>query len=342
MEFRPRLQSVNVFIILKNDIAQECRLKFDDDYLQITIDNEEEIIELDNSFLVSAVSSLVAKRNFISFRSMLQRGTMRRFKAELLSSKLSNLKVKLNECKLIKEVPYRFFCKKCFKTLGECNFKRILPLPMHSEHNDWYCHASEDTHINLNPSTTDFFYTKTFFHVNSSSFKGTIKGNKILYCNNCDEWLGDYVNRETSKLWFSTLNIINEDNVIPSDSLSDCFAIIKECFAELPLTSLKISLNWQKDDSTVDYLLLWVLEKNLSVHIVGEGKKNVCKVLYRFDDELQDDWVHDSINQNVAVSKPMFLAIGEHLRKMGEYIPTEFNISNGFYVSYLSLYDYLK
>lgn len=348
VEVRPRLQSVNVVISLKQKL-DNIKIHLNEDSFKLVVADASTTVSCKNLKIVKdSLNSLNITNSSVSFRF----GTVNdvddwgSVKLELL--KIANEKRKDNESEAIfvdSTTSYKIQCNNCMNNLMEdVKFSRILPLPSdNAEPSDWFCHTN--INYNLNPRKNDFFYGNCYCHL-QNNLKSIKFENDVLICNGCLSYLGISKNAETCKLWFNTVRFVSDTNVIHNtEPLKDMFISLKEVLSTTFYNTVKILLSCRKTlNKQFDYIFLWILEKELTVQIWDPTVNNcrVAKVLFKNECEGNEKvkiWKNDVNIISLDISEQMFVEILKHLFKYNKIFPNEFSESNGFYISYLMLYD---
>jgi hypothetical protein len=354
LEIRPRLRSVNVLISLVSSV-ENVKISLNSDSFQIIVGEHTCNVCCKNLKIVSdSLSSLSVTESYVSFRfatdnSLDDWGS---FKTELLRTSESVSFALSKSTFLLKSQLYTIQCKNCSQDLSESlRFGRVLPLPSeHSEPGDWFCHGHGSNSVALlDPKESDIFYTSCYCHLNKRSTRNVLESDKLIVCKRCLSWLGVAKNPETAKFWFNTVAFKDESKVHTSCALRDALDTVHETLCGVLFTTAKIILCCQSSKSQTDYILLWILEKQLNVQIYNSDSEGVvedckvAKVLFKYESgggEIVKKWLEDSSVASVDVSKPMTVEILKHLYKFNKIFPREFSESNNFYISYLMMYEH--
>lgn len=357
MEIRPRLQSCNVYFILKPGLNDQLRISLKSNEIHIVSNGEVQIIPVKRfNILVNSLSCLQVSGSFLSFRFQTQNltKTTGRFTTELvmyeLEDSFSSLGISNNNTKIVKDLGYILKCGNCKNNLSDTiNFNRVLPLPSeNAEPQDWFCHKSEELcKFSFNPNENDCFYSNCYIRLNHNIFNNVkLTQNDIIVCKRCLSWLGLKINTETFQVWFNTVILESDQCCIYSNALSDFILSVRTDIKELVFGPCKVLFECRNLNCT-DFLCVWVLEKSLEVIIKGQnfksdksGSQKVAKVLFYFcseKDSIIGDWLDDSNVSNVKISKQMMVKGLNHLFEMSKLVPSCFRMSNNFYVSYIVL-----
>lgn len=354
MEIRPRLQSCNVFFILKPETKNRILVRLKENEIVISSTDNEDKIKISNfRILINSLSCLQASSSYLSFRFQTQnpQKSQGQFKSELLVYNLQMYdSIKNNNIQINNDDDYIIKCANCKNTLSETlKFNRILPLPSENlDTQDWFCHRSDATNnIKLTPGLTDCFYSNCYIHLNSDNFKNyQLVSNSILICKRCFSWLGLSLTSGAFQLWFNTIVLESSSICLYSNPLFDFKSTVRLEFKEAMFSPCKVLFECRNTART-EYLCIWILEKNLELFMKGGKWENstndvkiVAKVLFYFSSEVDktiNEWLNDNFVSNIKISKPMMLKGLNHLYDMCKLIPNCFRTSNNFYVSYIIL-----
>lgn len=330
----------------------------------------------------NSMSCLKIDKNTISFRILTEPKNGGNFYKELLSANTEQTPMKTSELKVnVKaDKELKIICSNCSNIVSDnvVKFDRILELPSTNlDMSEWFCHGHGHGHSNenhsqtdltLKPSKFDFLYRLTFFVINNSILsEKTNKFNSkrnVYHCNRCLAWLGLKNKDNTVKLFHSEVKTIQnntETSVFmhknPSDNqrIDDFVYTIEQMTKEFNLglqytVMCKILLECTVSASKKQYLLIWVMDKELQVlrntggHIENDKVKLqsnfLTKILYKVESSLNDDveaWFSDPGVVSTEISKNMLCTGLEHLQKMSLNMPESFRSTNGYFVSYLKV-----
>lgn len=341
MEIRPRLQSVNVFIIFNIDNVREnndIEINLNLNSFEIILGLHKEIVKSDELFHIvpNSLSCLLINSNFLSFRFSTEniQQNLGTSKFEILENIQFNLNNNQND-RIHKNIPYNIHCANCNQEFcKQILFERVLPLPENLDTNDWFCHGHNNAIENLIPKTNEIFHTHCYVQVNEGLLKGLIIKGLNLVCKRCLAWIG-IILMNTHKVWFNTVTFNDNNHNFTSCAVNDAFKTVRQILNNSLLGSIKIILTCQTSPTQKEFVLLWILEKSLKVRF-DSNIVDVSKVLFKFS--KSNDWRNDMNISIVDISKPMMIQLLKHLYEMNRYIPKDFSISNDFYVSYLMMY----
>lgn len=345
MEIRPRLQSVNVYIVLK-EISPDLKIVLNNNDFDIIAG--EKIYKIpceDVNIVPESLNSLEIKGLHVSFRFQTNNNFASRFKFEFLQPVPLEKYVNKNINWLKKNTVYSLFCANCSqKFCTDVSFQRVLPLPSENlDLSNWFCHGhSVDANTNLNPKANDLFYTETYVHLSDSVINDKIiKSNKIIVCKRCLFWLGLKMSDSVLKIWYNTVGFKSGVETYNSSPLNDINLVVNEILRSSFLNMAKIIFHCQVSNNVKNFILLWIIEKKLNI-VADEKHCDVAKVLFRFEEQENAtiaEWEKESVTSVVGISKCMMVDLLKHLYKINRIFPKGFNVTNGFFVSYLFLYD---
>lgn len=347
LETRPLLKSINFFIILNHELQNVC-VVLQNNMVQVKLnDNIHEINLEDIEIVQDSLTNLQYSKDYLVFRVTTncksQRGT---FRTELIDANYEKLET--FSCNNLKVQPYSISCIKCNQVfIGMTEFERILPLPSeHSEPSEWFCHKhADDKTDNLSPKLNDIFYSNCFMHLHSQLLQGIETHGSVFNCKNCSSWLGLTLSDGNYKLWFNSVVLKSNSDVLKSDALQDVFVTLRELQSNDFITSNKYLLSCQISEKETHFLKLWIIEKSLTIFLYKsslkkehKASKTLFKVYLEKTKEVQE-WQRDVQVINQSISKNMMDNVIQHLYEMKKLIPCTFSESNNFSVSYLLMYD---
>lgn len=325
----------------------------------------------------NSMSCLKIDKNTVSFRILTEPKNGGNFYKELLSPKIvPNSSKTSNSLKInIKEnTEVKITCANCSNMISNelIKFDRVLELPSENlDMSEWFCHGhcngNSSQEIVLKPNKNDFLYRLTSFIVNLDHLSGkTNKFNskrEVYHCNRCLAWLG-IKNKGTVKLYNSELifqladdNIralthnVSVKNIATDDFIYTIESMIKEFDLGFQYTVMcKILLECNISASKKQYLLIWVMDKELKVlrnkgkYILNEKielqSSLLTKILYKVEFSLNNEvesWLSDPSVVSTDISKNMFNFGVEQLKEMSLKVPESFRNANGFFVTYLKV-----
>lgn len=343
MEIRPRLQSVNIYIALKehpSDVQINLNRKGFDIILNGIVHS---IFCADLDIMSQSLSLLHIDETHISFRVQINCR-----KVELLRPLLDVENFSKNKRRFNKNAEYTISCANCsFVFCDNVIFERVLPLPTENlDINNWFCHDGVNNFaIDLNPSGTDLFYAQNYVHLDQHLLNNVLKSDKVIVCKRCLLWLGLKINKSTLKIWFNTAFIRSSGLLCKTSALEDVYETVGEILNASFSNTAKIILPCRVSNAAVNYILLWVVEKKLNIlaQVATEMKSfHAAKVLFKFEDAETDtvvQWKKDTGTVLVEISKAMMVEFLKRLHRKNKLFPKQYSITNGFLVSYLSLYE---
>lgn len=350
MEIRPRLQSVNVYVLLKQ---KTCDFNVTLNHNSISIAIEEisyHIPCMTLNILPESLSSVQISENHLSFRfqtSNNPKDYTGRFKVEFLQPPQTQTYVTKSNKYLKKSTTYSLCCTNCSQPFCKStSFQRVLPLPSENlDLSNWFCHGhSVNSNTSLNPNVNDVFYTETYVHL-ACSLLENVRCENVIVCKRCLIWLGLKINDLVARVWFNTVSFKSESETVKTSPLTDINIVTSEILSNSFLNTAKIVFHCQVTNTAKNYILLWVVEKQLNIIAdVSKGFSNcdVAKVLFKFEETestIVSEWQNETITSVVSISKSMMIDLLKHLYRMNKFFPKEFSVTNGFFVSYLCLYD---
>ncbi|CAH2229721.1 jg27933 [Pararge aegeria aegeria] len=323
----------------------------------------------------NSMSCLKIEKNTVSFRILTEPKNGGNFYSEIISTSSISKEIKVDklEVNFNAKEDMKIVCGNCSNVLshGSLKFDRILELPTANlDMSEWFCHGhshgSSTSHDDvLKPNNLDFLYRLTFFVVNNTILSE--KANKfnskrtIYHCNRCLAWLG-VKNKDTVKFYNNDVKIHHNSNikhifthkkptqdVTIDDFIYTVESLTREFNLGLQYTMMcKIVLECTMSASTKQYLLIWVMDKELQVLRNDENSIKpdrvmlkssfLTKILYKIELELNDEvetWLADPSAVSTDISKSMFSHGLNHLEQMSLKVPESFRYTNGYTVSYL-------
>ncbi|XP_045457459.1 uncharacterized protein LOC123667644 [Melitaea cinxia] len=326
----------------------------------------------------NSMSCLKIEKNTISFRILTEPKNGGNFYAEYISiEEHKEIKVEKMNVNLKTESEVKFLCANCSNVISDnfVKFDRILELPStNMDMSEWFCHGHGHGHDPghghpsqdmLKPKKLDFLHRLTFFVVNNNILSEKVnKFNSkrtVYHCNRCLAWLG-LKSKDTVKLYnddikihdnntdkhvFSHKNSIN--NISTDDFIYTIECMTREFNLGLQYTMMcKIVLECTMSATTKQYLLIWVMDRELQVlrNVENENQNDkvtlqssfLTKILYKIETEMTDEvesWLSDPTVVSTDISKSMFCQGISHLELMSLKIPESFRYTNGYCISYL-------
>jgi len=351
IELRPKLKSANVFVTLAEDSFSDKKVVLNENNFKVVLNGDESFSVSFTGFkgIPDTLALLNQTAKSICFRFFTSSNGIG-FKSEILQNK--TLPNKYENIELLKkDVEYVIECGNCKRSLVRdgVRFQRILPLPENTESNDWFCHGhglDESLSDLMEPKQKDLFYTHCFFLINKDLVCNVGQKNDVLVCKFCFNWLGRVSGKKSRKFWFNTVNFTNQSVTVKTEGLSDVFRTLRSMLDTCLFGGLKTILHYKTCGGQNNYLLLWILEKQLEVvlNTLKENRKlDVAKTFFKFvsddNDEVVRKWKTDNNIDVVDVSKSMMTDVLKHLYENHRVLSNEFATSNEFLVSYLFMYD---
>lgn len=356
VEMRPRIRSCSFFV---KPINNPTSVNILDSHTVIINDGGQDVrIIVKNIKLTSDSVAIISTSNEclhfqVRFNPEVVYGS---YHCEVLvpdcQTKENNLLSRMYEPGVKGKTLLKICCRLCLSSLhpGEIFFERVLPLPS-SDCSDFFCHKDKELAINLKPNKGDLLYKNFYFTIDSQNLLKS-QNEKIIFCNNCSSWLGTKSNLSAT-LWNSTVTFIieadhNSNNNVLTQARQDFLSLTKSLISQYPGVTCRIILYCRIDDTTVQYLLLWILEKSLDL-LVNDGISDandsitlkeiqVAKVLYVYENNLSEtvkEWKKDSRIIEEQISKQMMSEGLCTLKDMSNMIPEDFRVTEIYNVSYI-------
>ncbi|KAF5287298.1 hypothetical protein FQR65_LT02171 [Abscondita terminalis] len=280
MEIRPRIQSVNVYIILNQPSPVNVQLNSDSFDIQIG-ETKEKVDCEDFRINPQSLTCFLNTDKEVTFRFATENIQQKLGSAccELLVADMQSCSIATPKTKtfLANNTEYTISCSNCFEVLcSNVSFKRVLPLPDNSNPSEWFCHAQKD--FVMKPKEDEVFFSECFAYFHPNILLGLVSNNSVLKCLKCNSWIGT-VNNDGHKIWFSAIVFDCKGVKHVSNPLSDCLKMVLNEGGTL-LRSTRLVLKCS--DNQV--LLLWILERKLKVHFItadSNFKEDVAKVLFK-------------------------------------------------------------
>jgi hypothetical protein len=169
-------------------------------------------------------------------------------------------------------------------------------------------------------------------------------------------WLGTRISSTAVKLWNCTTAY---EGSINSTALEDFIYTVRRAFKDSFGMTCRLVLETRSSEQQSQYLLLWVMDKNLDLLVSVEddlscmkekaGKiildcklqvKKTMKLLYMYHKDCNSvvkTWQDEYNVQCLEVAKQMFTEGLEYLIKGTQFIPIPYKLTNSFFVTYLGL-----
>lgn len=374
VEYRQRLRSANIFISFMEIINEDVNLmkiEIIDDKLFVQNQKETFYIVFENNieFVNNSITNLKIEDRFLSFRVQCNGDFIDMNNFQIDSSGKFEINIEPN-------FDYNLTCAHCKVNFSPLlNFKRILELPSENlDMNEWFCHkhcaADEETVIDdvcsiglknynkFDPKVTDLFYGQYFMLLNKENLINLEKEKEILKCLNCLKIVGEVTSNSSVKLWNENLHFVGIDKkskyFFKGNSLLQNFDfILRKYLSDLEFgmpTIFNILLTTKNYENSTEFLMLQVIDKNLSIFKKNHSVKNVIslknynaiKVLYKIpleskDEKLLTEWKNDMNVIMIHISFEMLKAVTECLDSRCLLIPPSYRFCNNFKISYLNI-----
>lgn len=237
------------------------------------------------------------------------------------------------------------YCRQCSIAFNNepFKFKRILPLPTSFDTSDFFCHNNlSNKDITLKPE--DCLYGLYYVQINVHPLDGP--SDKVVVCRHCQAWLGAR-ERDSIMFWNSSVKFKDSNQQVANNGLYDFISVMKHVIRKEIAVS-KVILYARLTNNETHHLLIWVLEKNLSLLTNRDSnaaevilkEQKVFKVLYLYETEESDmlrKWENDINTTRIQVSQQMMNEGLNHLKIMSQNIPQDFREVNQMLVSYIMI-----
>lgn len=315
LELRPRLQSCNVFISVRQDLClKNVQIKLLESNIVLIVDDCSMNFSLPSVKVIpTSLSTLSIINNWICFR--LQTAPLESafgsFSTEVITN--SNRSVRsntysqpiLNDIKLLfKTSKCTILCTCCKNVISKSiSFKRFLPLPdTEYDPDEWFCckHSCNAVSNNMQPQESDYLYGSCFSVLHENTFRNDVCiDNKTLTCNKCLLHIGTFHAYNLFKIWNccvdykpqnNTLSIVNATN-----PLNDFLILIKDSLSEILGEEIVLQTSVGKQThrlliKPMDCKLNLITEPDhrtiCDTDIIYLQQKCAAKVLYKYETNI--------------------------------------------------------
>lgn len=349
IEVRPRLQVCNVFVKFSSILQKQhgsVQLTVEPFQIILNIFSKEHVFKVDSVKLKpQTLSGIQLEKNNLFFRIQMEPLSDSSDTADEVTVSFPKYKPDVQPDEEVNIV-----CNCCGNYLTKAlQFKRILPLPSDGWNlDDVFCH-NHDTHDNsadkiMNPHYTDCLYGNWYFTINNKLLNNPSQA-AVIYCERCFSWIG-ISDKNSAKLWNCTVGFLSAErqviNVLPLD---DFISVIKLTVKEAIGPVCKLIVTSKINNTNTNYLLLWVLDKNLSVLTNSDSvegvtlsKRRVIKLLYAYEKKRTDivkSWENDINVHCVSVAKQMMVDGLKCLTDSTMFFPESCQSTSNMYVAHL-------
>lgn len=346
IEFRPRLQSCQLYYCVNQDFSTQ------------------------NFSLIVETSSLTFKCeqfqeqyyfDFIKLKPVVL-NSLKSDDGRIITCRLQTMISLDNGCEsnsvkfvpdVVSENPVQVYCRFCQSDLlkTEIMFKRILPLPSADfSSGELFCHACPNEEFETknvtDPKLCDLLYGNYFFKINSDvvSESKTVVVRDVLYCQQCRTWLGTK-DQVSVKLWNCTVSFSKDSCDYKVSPREDFVSVVKAAVEDSLATCKIIASHKTTILNNTEYLLMWIMDKNLSLLVSCEenGKlvqRNAMKLFYsleRSGSQLLAQWEKDNSSCVLDISETMFNEGLKYLDLTNELFPKMFRQANNMSIGYLGM-----
>uniref|UniRef100_A0A1B6IWT6 E3 ubiquitin-protein ligase E3D n=1 Tax=Homalodisca liturata TaxID=320908 RepID=A0A1B6IWT6_9HEMI len=252
---------------------------------------------------------------------------------------------------VVKDSPTQISCKHCHSDLlkEETRFTRILPLPTSDfDPGDLFCHTHghedlESKHC-LYPRQYDFLYNNFSFRIHGDVLCGskTMCESNAVYCRGCELRVGSK-DRNAVKIWNFAVDFGPDNSLVTPEG--DFVLLVKSCVHDSVSAMCKILITCQPAAGDKEYLLLWVMDRSLTLFVSCDGsnkliKKNVIKLLYsheKSDSKVVCEWKKNVNTNTFEIPDVMFTEGLDYLKRCNMLFPKSFRQANDMNVGYLGI-----
>ncbi|KAK7792579.1 hypothetical protein R5R35_008673 [Gryllus longicercus] len=250
-------------------------------------------------------------------------------------------------------------CHCCGNELARYHVQRVLPLPSGNlDSSEWFCHGGHGhgTKFSLAPHSGDLLYGPCYFLMSKEWLQpSALNSNdtRVARCKRCLAWLGTSVTSHIT-LWNCTVSI---DDSSCSSPLQDFIKCVAHAITSCVGLMCRVIVETQVMEEETQYILLWIIDKNLQILTNSEAREihcadnnsfietvlkpqNTVKLLYLHQScftSVVKAWQDDVSVQCINVAKSMFTDGLEHMRKMTKCIPQPYRVTNNFFTAYLQV-----
>ncbi|KAH0955264.1 hypothetical protein HN011_000206 [Eciton burchellii] len=320
LELRPRLQSCNVFIAMRQDsrLKKKVKVKLSESNIILVLEESSVNFSLPSVKVIpTSLSALSVTSNWICFRLQMAPSefVFGSFSREIItdSSRTVETTVTRRSPSILNDLRLLFESSECNVSCTCCksiisksiNFKRFLPLPdTDYDPNEWFCckHASKIIPSDLRPRETDYLYGCHFSALRQDIFLAdNVQVNDgALICKKCSLHIGMPHAYGLFKLWNCCVDYKGRNDaegpsnsVNATDPLDDFLMLVKVSLSESLGQPVEIILQ-TSIGKRIHYLRIRPMDRGLNLmtepshgvnhdnDIIFLQHKQVAKVLYRY------------------------------------------------------------
>lgn len=336
-ELRPVIGSCQFFIKMNKDVeVSNVVAVLNKVYIKGSNNEDIAVLNIDKTIIAcDSLSGLRVSDRSIQFRARIEPNKIYgSFKNEILfKEKNSSPQSDYYRPDFKENEEVIIFCRQCSTAFNHDPFKfrRILPLPTSFDTSDFFCHNNlSNKDITLKPE--DCLYGLYYVQINVHHLADS-SSDKVVFCRHCQAWLG-VRERDSLMVWNSSVKFKDSNQHEDSTGLHDFISVMKHVIRKEIAVS-KVILYARLSNNETHHLLIWVLEKNLSL-LTNRDKnladillkeQKVFKVLYLYETEESDTlkkWENDMNTTQIQISKQMVEEGLNHLKHMSQNIPLDF------------------
>lgn len=355
LELRPRLQTCNVFICLKESVSLDAiRIKLLEENIILSIAGNDINFQLKSVKLIpTSLSALSVKNDWICFHIQTKsEGSFGSFKAEIIANpkeKISFIDEDFKSNEPLKGSNCNILCKCCQNVVSKpIYFQRVLPFPDLDYMSDWFCHNEGIALPNISPQEDDLFYGSVFSVVNRNLFTKNMRiCRDVIVCGRCLNRLGTPSTHDSYKLWNCSVNFVSLDSLeikAATDPLADFFLVVKSSLNGILGEELVLQFRAGKE---AHYLFVKPINQQLTLmteptgscdgKIISLEKLLVMKVLYRYETDFNQFAMTHGNTKYCDVSLPVIEAGFKHLLSSTRRFPQIHRVAAGYYIGHVHL-----
>ncbi|XP_011876248.1 PREDICTED: uncharacterized protein LOC105566673 [Vollenhovia emeryi] len=253
LELRPRLQSCNVFISIREDLRlRNVRVRLLESNVVLTVEDRSVSFSLPSAKVIpSSLSTLSIVDNWICFRLQTapSESAFGSFSTEVITDLNKSARASTYSRTILDDVKLLFETSKCAILCACCKsvvsesigFKRFLPLPdTEYDPDEWFCckHSCDAAPSSVQPRETDYLYGSCFSVLHRSVFGDNVRvENKTLTCNKCLLHLGTFHAYSLFKVWNCCVDYKPQNDALSivraTDPLSDFLTLVRDSLSEI-------------------------------------------------------------------------------------------------------------
>lgn len=351
LELRPRLQSCNAFIAVREDLClKNVRIKLWESNIILILEDYRINLALPSVKVIpTSLSMLNVMNNWICFR--LQTAPLESvfgsFNTEVVTDTNTSVpssnspQTFLNNIKLLFETSdCIILCTCCKNVLSKSiNFKRFLSLPdLECDPNEWFCcKHSVNVVTNIQLQESNYLYGSCFSVLHRNIFENAHIGNKALTCNKCLLHIGTLHTDSLFKIWNCCVDYKAQNSVHnivdATDPLNDFLILIKESLSDILGEEIILQASVGKQIhclliKPMDCKLNLITEPNKvmnNIDTISLQQKCVTKVLYKYGSNKISTTNYSNI-KHLEVSLPIIQAGLNYLLSSTKRLPHAYRI----------------